>query len=55
MRKLCISIVGGVCDSMATISDFFEDNECYRLSRAFHRIYNGLDNVRWALWPKSNS
>ena len=52
MRKKAMRVLAAVCDYSATISDFFEGIECYRLSRAFHRVYNGLDDLHWALYQR---
>lgn len=49
MRRGCLRILGKVTDSVGGISDFFENNACYRLSLFFHRCYNVLDDMHWAM------
>ncbi len=50
MRIRCMRVLAWLFNGAGTISDFFEGVEMYWLSRAFHKVYNGLDNLHWALY-----
>ena len=52
--KRSLRVLAAIAGSMAVISDFFEDHRCYRLSWAFHAVYNGLDDLQWALYQRRN-
>ena len=50
--KRTLRVLNAVCGYMEVISDFFEDHRCYRLSKAFHAVYNRLDALHWVLWRR---
>ena len=47
MRLRTMRVLACITDVVGNTSDFFEGIECYRISRAFHRVYNALDDLHW--------